>query len=70
MSLKNFSFLALRALSYSPREAKRILDVALRSGLEFEDTVNLCLAVHGKGPLFVAPCVPMFSAFLNAPRLP
>jgi len=36
------TFLALRALGYSPREAKRILDIARRSRLEFEDC-------HGKG---------------------
>jgi len=40
MTLKNFSFLALRALGYSPREAKRILDIATRSRLEFEESIN------------------------------
>ncbi len=70
MNLKNFSFLALRSLGYSPREAKRILDIARRSRLEFEESINLCLECHGKGPLFVSPCVPNFSAFMNSPRLP
>jgi len=31
------TFLALRALGYSPREAKRILDIARRSRLEFTE---------------------------------
>lgn len=45
MNLKNFSFLSLRRVfGYSPREAKRILDIASRSNLEFEDSINLCLA--------------------------
>jgi len=38
------TFLALRALGYSPREAKRILDIARRSRLEFEDSINLPLS--------------------------
>lgn len=67
MNLKSFSFLALRALGYSPREAKRILDIARRSNLEFEDSINLCLECHGKAPLWAAPCVPHNSAFLRAP---
>jgi len=70
MNLLNFSFLALRDLGYSPREAKRILDIARCSNQEFEDSINLCLELHGKGPLFVAPCVPSFSAFMTSPRLP
>lgn len=69
MTLKNFSFLALRDLGYSPREAKRILDIATRSNLEFEDSINFCLELHGKGPLYLAPCVPSFSLPI-APRLP
>lgn len=69
MTLKNFSFLALRTLGYSPREAKRILDIARRSRLEFEDSINLCLECHGKGPIFAAPCVPALSLSAS-PRLP
>ncbi len=71
MNLKNFSFLSLRRVfGYSPREAKRILDIARRSNLEFEESINLCLAIHGKAPLWAAPCVPHDSAFLRAPVLP
>lgn len=70
MSLKNFSFLALRSLGCSPCEAGRVLGVAVRSGLGFGGSVGLCLAVRGGAPLWAAPGVAHDSAFLRAPVLP
>jgi len=55
MSLKNYTFLRLRSLGYSPREALRILNVARHSRLEWEESINLCLECHGKGPIFYVP---------------
>lgn len=56
MSLKNYAFLSLRALGYSPREALRIINIAIRSsachGASFETCLNLCMECHGKGPIF------------------
>jgi hypothetical protein len=56
MSLKNFAYLTLRSRGYSPLEALRIINIAIRSGagngVEFEAAINICQECHGKGPIF------------------
>jgi hypothetical protein len=61
MSLKNYAFLKIRALGFSPRASLRIINVAiaasvasLESGKEasFEECINLCLECAGKSPIF------------------
>lgn len=56
MTLKNFAYLALRSRSYSPKEALRQINIAIkvsvRTGASFEECVNICQECHGKPSIF------------------
>lgn len=56
MSLKHFAYLALRKRNYSPREALRVINIAITSsvctGASFEVCINIAQECHGKPEIF------------------